>query len=124
MWAIIVGLVLGLIAKAILPGKQRIPLLLRDHLRHDRGGAGQLGASGLGCGTPHGIDWIRHVLQVIGAVVVVALGTGVWVACARPSLGRLTPPPTRPFSISPGAPPVGPASRCARVGRGSAPAPP
>ncbi|MGW2850309.1 GlsB/YeaQ/YmgE family stress response membrane protein, partial [Streptomyces sp. NPDC001274] len=28
LWAIIVGLVLGLIAKAILPGKQKIPLWL------------------------------------------------------------------------------------------------
>ncbi|PBC81671.1 MULTISPECIES: GlsB/YeaQ/YmgE family stress response membrane protein [unclassified Streptomyces] len=28
LWAIIVGLVLGLIAKAIIPGKQQIPLWL------------------------------------------------------------------------------------------------
>ncbi|WP_420865385.1 GlsB/YeaQ/YmgE family stress response membrane protein, partial [Streptomyces pathocidini] len=28
LWAIIVGLVLGLIAKAILPGKQNIPICL------------------------------------------------------------------------------------------------
>ncbi|KNB52527.1 GlsB/YeaQ/YmgE family stress response membrane protein [Streptomyces caatingaensis] len=77
-WAIVVGLVLGLIAKAILPGKQRIPLVLTIICGMIGAALGNWGASGLGVRHTHGIDWIRHALQLIGAVVVVALGDRVW----------------------------------------------
>ncbi len=41
LWAIIVGFVLGLIAKAIIPGKQHSPLAADHHLRHARRHRGQ-----------------------------------------------------------------------------------
>ncbi|MEV8564005.1 GlsB/YeaQ/YmgE family stress response membrane protein [Streptomyces sp. NPDC051322] len=78
LWAIIVGLVLGLIAKAIIPGKQKIPLWLTVVFGILGGILGNWAATGLGVNHTRGIDWIRHVLQVAGAVVIVAIGDQVW----------------------------------------------
>ncbi|MGX1884133.1 GlsB/YeaQ/YmgE family stress response membrane protein [Streptomyces sp. NPDC055287] len=78
LWAIIVGLVLGLIAKAIIPGKQQIPLWLTVVCGILGSIAGNAVAAGIGVEDTKGIDWIRHVLQLIGAVVIVALGDMLW----------------------------------------------
>ncbi|WP_353941735.1 GlsB/YeaQ/YmgE family stress response membrane protein [Streptomyces sp. HUAS MG91] len=78
LWAIIVGLVLGLIAKAILPGKQQIPLWLTTVFGIIGSVLGNWAATGLGVNDTKGIDWIRHLLQLIGAVVVVAVGDMAW----------------------------------------------
>jgi len=43
IWIVIVGAVLGVLAKMLLPGKQGHPVLADHHLRHARGAAGQLG---------------------------------------------------------------------------------
>ncbi|MFB6814317.1 GlsB/YeaQ/YmgE family stress response membrane protein [Streptomyces sp. NPDC056347] len=78
LWAIIVGLVLGLIAKAILPGKQNIPLWLTAVFGIIGSVLGNTVATWIGVNDTKGIDWTRHLLQVIGAVVVVAVGDAVW----------------------------------------------
>ncbi|WP_171171384.1 GlsB/YeaQ/YmgE family stress response membrane protein [Streptomyces sp. I05A-00742] len=78
LWAIIVGLVLGLIAKAILPGKQQIPLWLTIICGMIGALLGNWVASVLGVHHTKGIDWIRHLLQLAGAVLVVAIGDRVW----------------------------------------------
>ncbi|NEB81076.1 GlsB/YeaQ/YmgE family stress response membrane protein [Streptomyces sp. SID14478] len=80
LWAIIVGFVLGLIAKAILPGKQEIPLWLTTVFGIIGSVLGNWAATGLGVNDTKGIDWTRHLLQLIGAVVVVGLGDMAWVA--------------------------------------------
>jgi uncharacterized membrane protein YeaQ/YmgE (transglycosylase-associated protein family) len=80
LWAIIVGLVLGLIARAILPGKQQIPLWLTAVFGILGSVLGNWAATGLGVNDTKGIDWIRHLLQLIGAVVVVGVGEMVWTA--------------------------------------------
>ncbi|MFD7297451.1 MULTISPECIES: GlsB/YeaQ/YmgE family stress response membrane protein [unclassified Streptomyces] len=80
LWAIIVGLVLGLIAKAILPGKQQIPLWLTVVFGIIGSVLGNWAATGMGVNDTKGIDWIRHLLQLIGAVVVVGVGDRLWVA--------------------------------------------
>ncbi|GGX94341.1 GlsB/YeaQ/YmgE family stress response membrane protein [Streptomyces hiroshimensis] len=80
LWAIIVGLVLGLIAKAILPGKQQIPLWLTIILGMIGSLLGNWAATGLGINETKGIDWGRHLLQLAGAVLVVAVGDRLWVA--------------------------------------------
>ncbi|MEV3856604.1 GlsB/YeaQ/YmgE family stress response membrane protein [Streptomyces sp. NPDC050095] len=80
LWAIIVGFVLGLIAKAILPGKQQIPLWLTTVFGIIGSVLGNWAATGLGVNDTKGIDWTRHLLQLIGAVVVVGLGDMAWVA--------------------------------------------
>ncbi|MFF4605696.1 GlsB/YeaQ/YmgE family stress response membrane protein [Streptomyces sp. NPDC001339] len=80
LWAIIVGLVLGLIAKAVIPGKQQIPLWLTIIFGMLGAAAGNWVASGIGVADTKGIDWIRHLLQLAGAVVIVAIGDRLWVA--------------------------------------------
>ncbi|MEW2070272.1 GlsB/YeaQ/YmgE family stress response membrane protein [Streptomyces sp. NPDC007346] len=78
LWAIIVGLVLGVIARAILPGKQDIPLWLTAVFGILGSILGNAVAGWIGVEDTKGIDWIRHLLQLIGAVVVVGVGDTVW----------------------------------------------
>ncbi|MER7203390.1 GlsB/YeaQ/YmgE family stress response membrane protein [Streptomyces sp. CB01635] len=80
LWAIIVGLVLGLIAKAILPGKQQIPLWLTVVFGIIGSVLGNSVATWIGVNDTKGIDWTRHLLQLAGAVVIVWLGDMAWVA--------------------------------------------
>jgi uncharacterized membrane protein YeaQ/YmgE (transglycosylase-associated protein family) len=74
LWAIIVGFVLGLLAKAIIPGKQHLPLWLTTILGIGGAVLGNWLARGIGIEATSGIDWGRHVLQVAAAVVLVLLG--------------------------------------------------
>lgn len=78
IWAIIAGLIIGLIAKAVLPGKQLIPLWLTVLLGIAGGIVGNLLASGIGVRETAGIDWIRHVLQIGVAVALIALVAPMW----------------------------------------------
>ncbi|MFH8476155.1 GlsB/YeaQ/YmgE family stress response membrane protein [Streptomyces sp. NPDC018000] len=78
LWAIIVGLVLGLIAKAILPGKQNIPLWLTTIFGMLGSILGNAVATWIGVNETKGIDWTRHLFQLIGAVVIVGVGDMLW----------------------------------------------
>ncbi|MEU0835081.1 GlsB/YeaQ/YmgE family stress response membrane protein [Streptomyces sp. NPDC056231] len=78
LWAIIVGLVLGVIARAILPGKQNIPLWLTTVFGIIGSVLGNTVATWIGVNETKGIDWTRHLLQLIGAVVVVGVGDMLW----------------------------------------------
>ncbi|WP_329036097.1 GlsB/YeaQ/YmgE family stress response membrane protein [Streptomyces sp. NBC_00178] len=78
LWAIIVGLVLGVIARAILPGKQDIPLWLTVVFGILGSILGNAVATWIGVNDTKGIDWTRHVLQLIGAVAVVGVGDMLW----------------------------------------------
>ncbi|MEU3268628.1 MULTISPECIES: GlsB/YeaQ/YmgE family stress response membrane protein [unclassified Streptomyces] len=78
LWAIIVGLVLGVIARAILPGKQDIPLWLTIVFGILGSILGNAVAGWIGVEDTKGIDWIRHLLQLIGAVAVVGVGDMAW----------------------------------------------
>ncbi|MEU6664149.1 GlsB/YeaQ/YmgE family stress response membrane protein [Streptomyces sp. NPDC046821] len=80
LWAIIVGLVLGLIAKAIIPGKQQIPLWLTVIFGILGSVVGNTVATWIGVNDTRGIDWTRHVLQLAGAVLIVWVGDMAWVA--------------------------------------------
>lgn len=78
LWAIIVGLVLGLLAKAILPGKQNIPIWLTIIFGIIGGIIGNSVAAWIGVDDTKGVDWIRHLLQLAGAVLVVGVGDSLW----------------------------------------------
>ncbi|MCS0637250.1 GlsB/YeaQ/YmgE family stress response membrane protein [Streptomyces sp. LP05-1] len=80
LWAIIVGFVLGLLAKAILPGKQHSPLWLTTIFGIIGGIVGNALARAFGIEATPGIDWGRHALQVVAAVVIVGIGDMLYMA--------------------------------------------
>ncbi|MGY3200835.1 GlsB/YeaQ/YmgE family stress response membrane protein [Streptomyces sp. TE5632] len=71
LWAIIVGFVLGLIAKAVIPGKQHSPLWLTTICGILGAIAGNAIARGFGIAETSGIDWGRHIFQLVAAIVIV-----------------------------------------------------
>lgn len=74
LWAIIVGFVLGLIAKALIPGKQHSPLWLTTIFGMLGAVVGNAVARGFGVEETSGIDWSRHIFQVVAAVIIVYAG--------------------------------------------------
>ncbi|WP_240135789.1 GlsB/YeaQ/YmgE family stress response membrane protein [Streptomyces sp. MUM 178J] len=80
LWAIIVGLVLGLIAKALIPGKQHSPLWLTTLFGMAGAVVGNWIAMGLGIDETRGVDWGRHALQLGAAIVIVLLGDMAYTA--------------------------------------------
>ncbi|MCF3963001.1 GlsB/YeaQ/YmgE family stress response membrane protein [Streptomyces fuscigenes] len=78
LWVIVVGLVLGLLARAIIPGRQRIPVWLTVVFGILGSILGNAAAGWLGVADTRGVDWTRHVLQLAGAVLVVFLGDVFW----------------------------------------------
>ncbi|WP_369238687.1 GlsB/YeaQ/YmgE family stress response membrane protein [Streptomyces sp. R21] len=80
LWAIIVGFVLGLIAKAIIPGKQHSPLWLTTIFGMLGAIAGNAIARGFGVDATSGIDWTRHAFQLVAAIVIVFLGDMAYMA--------------------------------------------
>ncbi|MGI5199162.1 GlsB/YeaQ/YmgE family stress response membrane protein [Streptomyces sp. CA-288835] len=80
LWAIIVGFVLGLLAKAVIPGKQHSPLWLTTIFGMIGAIVGNSIARGIGIDETRGIDWGRHGLQLAAAVVIVLFGDMLYTA--------------------------------------------
>lgn len=78
LWAIIAGLVIGVIARALLRGRQDIPIWLTIVLGIIGGLIGDAIAGGLGVGQTSGIDWIRHILQIAAAMVLIGVVAPFW----------------------------------------------
>ena len=78
IWAIIAGLIIGLIAKAVLPGKQDIPIWLTIVLGVLGAIIGNAVAAGLGVEDTKGIDWLRHIVQMAAAAVLSAVVAPWW----------------------------------------------
>ncbi len=71
--AIVVGLIVGLIARAILPGRQNIPLWLTAVLGIIGAIIGNAIASAIHVRHTAGVDWIRWILVLAVAVVLIAI---------------------------------------------------
>jgi uncharacterized membrane protein YeaQ/YmgE (transglycosylase-associated protein family) len=80
LWAIIVGFVLGLIAKAVIPGKQHSPLWLTTIFGILGAIAGNAVARAAGVAETRGIDWTRHLFQLVAAIIIVFLGDMAYTA--------------------------------------------
>ncbi|MFF4817796.1 GlsB/YeaQ/YmgE family stress response membrane protein [Kitasatospora sp. NPDC001309] len=73
LWALVAGLVVGLLAKLVLPGRQPVPLWLTILVGAAGAVLGNAATSYFGVRHTGGIDWIRHLLQVGVAAVLIAL---------------------------------------------------
>ncbi|ANH90883.1 MULTISPECIES: GlsB/YeaQ/YmgE family stress response membrane protein [unclassified Streptomyces] len=80
LWAIIVGFVLGLIAKAVIPGKQHSPLWLTTIFGMLGAIAGNAVARAAGVASTRGIDWTRHIFQLVAAIIIVFVGDMLYMA--------------------------------------------
>ena len=76
--AIVIGLIIGALARLVLPGKQNIPIWLTILIGAIGAILGTLIAQNLGVAVTRGIDWIEIVLQVAVAAVGVALAAGAY----------------------------------------------
>jgi uncharacterized membrane protein YeaQ/YmgE (transglycosylase-associated protein family) len=84
LWAIIGGAIIGVLARLILPGRQNISVVVTVVVGIVAALIGGLIATWLGVGQTRGIDWIRHAIQLVLAVI------GVYIA-ARVTGGRGRP---------------------------------
>ncbi|MEV0534867.1 GlsB/YeaQ/YmgE family stress response membrane protein [Kitasatospora sp. NPDC050463] len=78
LWILLIGFVLGVLAKLILRGPQAIPWWLTMLLGAAGALLGNAVAGWVGVRHTSGIDWIRHVLQLAFAVGLVALVAPAW----------------------------------------------
>ena len=76
--AIIVGLVLGVLAKIVLPGRQAVPIWLTILVGIVAAIIGNYVATLLGVGETFGYDWTRHGLQLLFAVLGIGALAGVY----------------------------------------------
>ena len=76
--AIIVGLVLGVLAKFFMPGKQAVPLWLTILVGIAAAIIGNYVATLLGVRETFGFDWIRHGLQLLFAIIGIGALAGVY----------------------------------------------
>ena len=80
IWAIIAGLIIGLIARAVLPGRQNIPIWLTILVGIVAALIGTFLARAVGIPTTTGgIDWMELLVQLIVAVIGVAIVAGGYV---------------------------------------------
>lgn len=73
LWMIIGGAIIGILARLILPGRQNIAWWATVLVGIVGMLVGNALAGLLGVGSTSGIDWIRHGLQLLVAVVLVGL---------------------------------------------------
>ncbi|GLW10431.1 transglycosylase [Microtetraspora sp. NBRC 13810] len=77
IWAIVIGAVIGAVARLIVPGRQSMSWGLTLVVGIVAALIGTLIAQLLGVATTPGVDWIELVLQVVLAVIGVLLVTRV-----------------------------------------------
>jgi len=78
LWILLIGFVLGVLAKLILRGPQAIPWWLTMLLGAAGALLGNAVAGWIGVAHTGGIDWTRHLLQIGFAVALVAVVAPMW----------------------------------------------
>jgi uncharacterized membrane protein YeaQ/YmgE (transglycosylase-associated protein family) len=73
LWGIIGGAIIGILARMLLPGKQNISMLVTVVVGIIAALLGGLIATWLGVGDTKGVDWIKHGIQIVLAVIFVWL---------------------------------------------------
>lgn len=85
MWSVsaiigllIAGIVLGILGRLLAPGEQKIPFWLTIVAGIVGALIGNLIAGWVGVRDTPGIDWWRHIFQIIAAVVAVILAASLY----------------------------------------------
>jgi uncharacterized membrane protein YeaQ/YmgE (transglycosylase-associated protein family) len=73
--AIIVGLVIGVLARLLVPGRQPIPIWLTIVIGIIAALIGTAIAAALGVASTGGIDWIELIIQIVLAIAGVMLAS-------------------------------------------------
>ncbi|MEU8271772.1 GlsB/YeaQ/YmgE family stress response membrane protein [Sphaerisporangium sp. NPDC049002] len=76
--AIIVGLVIGVLARLLIPGRQNIPIWLTILIGIVAALIGTAIAGGLGVANTKGIDWIELIIQIVLAIIGVLLASSLY----------------------------------------------
>jgi len=71
LWALIAGVVLGYLGKLLLPGRQNIPAWATIGAGVAAALLGGLIAGWLGVGETSGVDWIKHGIQIVLAILAI-----------------------------------------------------
>lgn len=91
--ALLGGIIIGPLARLILPGRQNISIGMTILIGAVGALVGGLIADWMGVGDTSGIDWTKLLIQVAVAAVVVLLYGGM---AGRSTSGSATPPPPPP----------------------------
>jgi uncharacterized membrane protein YeaQ/YmgE (transglycosylase-associated protein family) len=75
--AIIIGAIIGVLGRLILPGRQNIPVWLTIVVGIGAALLGTVIAGAMGVRETGGVDWIELFIQLVLAVIGVALVAGV-----------------------------------------------
>jgi uncharacterized membrane protein YeaQ/YmgE (transglycosylase-associated protein family) len=76
--AIVVGLVIGALARLLLPGRQDIPIWLTILIGIVAAFIGTAIARGIGYADTNGIDWLEILTQVVLAAIGVSIAAGAY----------------------------------------------
>jgi uncharacterized membrane protein YeaQ/YmgE (transglycosylase-associated protein family) len=76
--AIVIGAIIGLLGRLVVPGRQNIPIWLTIVIGIVAAFIGTAIARLFGVADTRGIDWIEIILQVVVAAIGVAVAAGVW----------------------------------------------
>ncbi|MDT3442140.1 MULTISPECIES: GlsB/YeaQ/YmgE family stress response membrane protein [unclassified Pseudofrankia] len=78
IWIVISGLIIGALARAVLRGRQQLPLWLTIVAGIIGALIGNVIASAAGVRHTGGVDWVRHVLQIAVAAGAIVILQPIW----------------------------------------------